>query len=101
MIYTFACDGCSQTVEVTRPMDQAGEPAHCEICTAPMRRVFDSHSICDEIRSVTYVDPKTSKTVKGHGRYFDIGARAWINSKSGRRRMMKDKNLLEVGPRMV
>lgn len=39
--YDFTCDGCAQTVELVRPMAQAGAPAPCAVCAAPMRRVYD------------------------------------------------------------
>jgi predicted nucleic acid-binding Zn ribbon protein len=101
MIYSFRCDGCAHEVDLDRPMDQAGEPAHCEMCTAPMRRLFNSHSICDEIRGTNYLDPRINKRVKDHGKYYDIGMGRWIRSKSERRALMKRDGLVEVGSTQV
>lgn len=101
MIYEFICDGCSTAQEVERPMSQAGEPAHCPMCTAPMRRVYGHAFHCDEIRGRTYFDPIKKAEVRGHGSYFDIGAGQWFFSKSDRRKKLKALGLVEHGPRMV
>ena len=63
-----------------------------------MRRVYNSHAIGDEIRSVVYFDPVKRHDVKGHGRYFDVGLGAWVGSKTERRRIMQAKGLREVCP---
>ena len=101
MIYSFRCDGCSSTVDVDRPMARAGETEHCQSCTAPMRRLFNSHSICDEIRGTHYLHPGLNKRVKDHGKYFDIGMGRWIHSKSERRKLIARDGLVEVGSTMV
>lgn len=101
MIYSFRCDGCANDVEIDRPMKNAGDPAYCAICTAPMRRIFNSAFHCDEIRGTTYVHPKTAKTVKDHGKCFDIGGGFWYKTKKERREKIKAKGLNEIGPSMV
>ena len=101
MIYAFACDGCSQTVDIERPMEKAGDPAYCLICTAPMRRLWVSATHGDEIRGTSYTHPKTGKTVKDHGKYFDIGGGFWVHSKAERRKMIKERGLIEHGTKQV
>ena len=101
MIYLFACDGCKQDIEIDRPMAQSGDPAFCEICTAPLRRVYAYAYHCDELRSREYFHPEKKAMVKDHGSYFCIGSGQWMFSKSDRRKKLKAMGLVEHGPRMV
>ena len=101
MIYSFRCDGCSNEVDIDRPMADAGNPANCRICTSPMRRLFNSYSHCDEVRGTYYRHPTKGVMVKDHGKYFDVGAGWWVHSKSERRNLMKRDGLTEVGGSMV
>jgi putative FmdB family regulatory protein len=38
-VYVFSCDACGP-FELSRPMAEAGRPAHCPICLREARRVF-------------------------------------------------------------
>ena len=101
MTYTFRCDGCSTEVDVERPIAHAGDEYRCLNCTASMRRVFNSYSVCDEIRSTNYLHPTLNRHVKGHGKYYDRGMGAWIHSKSERKALIKERGLTETGSTLV
>lgn len=76
-------------------------PGTCPQCAMALKRVFDSHSIGDEIRSTSYFDPEKKAQVKDHGRLFDIGIGAYVESKSERRDLAKKKGLIPWGFREV
>jgi len=98
MIYTFRCDACGNHDEREQRVQADHTPPSCGACGVPMRREYNQSVIGDEIRSVSYFDPRKRHDVKGHGRYYDIGLGAWIGSKSERRRIMRAKGLTEVCP---
>jgi len=101
MTYTFRCEECLIVVEREESMMVDHSPGTCPQCAKVLLRVFNSHSIGDEIRSSTYFDPDKKAEVRDHGRIFDMGIGAYVESKSERRNLAKQKGLIPWGNREV
>lgn len=72
--YDFRCNACGMLEEVTRPMANAGDPAHCSICGTEMVRIFFAPSIqykCDGFHQTDY------GSGVGTGTKADALNRAW------------------------
>ena len=99
MIYSFDCT-CGSEVDLVQGMNDDHAPPACA-CGKSMRRLYNSRYNCDELRSTKYLDPRTGKERKDHGRVFDIGLGSWYSTWSERARIMKKKGLGEFGPETV
>ena len=70
----------------------------CPRCACPSHQVFRGCNIVgDELGKTVFLNPDTHKMEQSHGRVYDEGMGAWYESKSERRRLMKEKGLKEYG----
>lgn len=93
MTYDYVCSVCGLKVELDQSILDAHTPPVCE-CGSMMKRNWSSIQIrSDEFKSCSHYDTKAKKYVKSHGDHYDLGLGAWVNSKSERERLMKEKGL--------
>lgn len=98
--YDFRCDTCTHEWETFMHISERMRVAflECPRCACPGHQVFRGCNIVgDELGKTVYIDPDTKETVQSHGRVFDEGMGAWYETKSERRRLMKEKGLKEYG----
>lgn len=99
--YSFHCDGCGLTHTRDEPMNAEHRPGSCHQCGRPLRRLYDSRTVVDEIRGTNYFHPTKRMEVHGHGATFDIGLGKWYSTKQERRNLIKKAGFQEWGPREV
>ena len=65
-LYDFRCTVCGLTFEVSRPMAQAAEPAHCPVDGAESRRFFTMPMTFSKSDSRRRVPPPARSRGWGH-----------------------------------
>lgn len=82
MIYEYRCKTCNKDVEILLPVEKYTETQICYDCNKPM------------IKLMPYLARTSPATIMG---YYDVQLDTYIESKQHHKKVLKERNLVEVG----